>query len=176
MPLLPCLWMSSSGIQIDVFLPQKWLSAVLKTHPHTVNGFCKSKFFLRIPYSLQQTSPHLILSHQETMHQIILFLVIWHTFDKHRAKPIFLLFWSHPVRDEVSGGSAICSSKLRSWFLTGQYYSGVQIHNYGKHVFYSNTSCKASAAFLQHGVHPQGSLTWLPTAFFNVVLLDVVWV
>lgn len=51
------------------------------------------------------------------MQEVVLFPVTWHTFDKHKAKPIFLLSWSHPTQDEVNRGSAIHSVQLRSQLL-----------------------------------------------------------
>lgn len=106
--------MSLSGIQIHAFPPQRWLSAVLKIHPHTVNGFCKSKFILRIPYSLQQTSPHLTFPHHYIRKQCsklsssygICFII------KHRAKPTFLHFWSKYNMNALPSLSA--SSELDS--------------------------------------------------------------
>lgn len=110
LPLPPGLQMSLSGIQIHVLPPQKWLSAVLKMHPHTVNGFCKSELFFKKSTQPPPDFPPIWFFpplHQETMQEIVLFPVIWHTFDKHKAKPVFLLSWSHLTQDKVNRGSAI---------------------------------------------------------------------
>ena len=52
--------------------------------------------------------------------------------------------------------------------------SGMHIHHMEEHACSSNTSHKASATFLQHGVkHLPGALKQLPTAFFSVALPDI---
>lgn len=131
-------------------------------------------FFLRIPDSLQQNSTPL---KSVSFHHYIrkrcskLSLLIWHRFDKHRAKPIFLLFWSHPTRNEVSGGCATHPSNLRSWFLTGS-TSLVCRYTLVGSMFSTLTPPVRQLSFNKE-IIPRGPLKCLPTAFFIAVLPDM---